>query len=71
MIRYSEEEGFIKSEDIRDENDQRIKKVTLPSIAIGIFSVKLFENIVSSFETKKVGYFGGACYHRPVLLIEF
>lgn len=71
MIRYSEEEGFIKSEGIRDENDQRIKKVTLPSIAIGIFSVKLFENIVSSFETKKVGYFGGACYHRPVYILRY
>lgn len=71
MIRYSDEEGFIKSGGIRDENDERKNEVKLPQVAVGIFSIKLFENIVDSFETKKVGYFGGASYHRPIYILRY
>ena len=46
MIKYSEEEGFIKSEGIRDKNDSRKEKVILPKTAIGVFSIKLLESIV-------------------------
>lgn len=71
MIRYSNEDGFIKSEGIRDENDSRKVIPVLPKIAIGVFSTKLFEYMVKSFKNKKVGYFGGAGVHRPVYIIEY
>lgn len=33
MIRYSDEEGLIKTNSIRDENDKRKKEVKLPKTA--------------------------------------
>ena len=45
MIKYSNEEGFIKSEGIRDKNDERKEKVILPKTAIGVFSIKLMNDI--------------------------
>ena len=71
MIKYSEEEGFIKSEGIRDKNDSRKEKVILPKTAIGVFSIKLLESIVERFECEKVGYFGGASFHRPVYIMRY
>ena len=49
MIKYSNEEGFIKSEGIRDKNDTRVEKVVLPQVAIGVFSIKLLESMVEKF----------------------
>ena len=71
MIRYSDEEPFIKTSGIRDANDSMEKKVVLPKVAVGVFSIKLFENIVEAFQTKKVGYFGGASYHRPIYTLKY
>ncbi len=71
MIKYSEQEGFIKSRGVRDENDTREKFVTLPKIAIGVFTVNLFESMVAAFRTRKAGYFGGGCYHRPIYIMEY
>ena len=70
MIKYSNEEGFIKSEGIRDKNDERKEKVILPKTAIGVFSIKLMNDIVEKFSCEKVGYFGGASFHRPVYIIK-
>ena len=70
MIKYSNEEGFIKSGGIRDKNDERKEKVILPKIAIGVFSIKLMNDIVEKFSCEKVGYFGGASFHRPVYIIK-
>ena len=70
MIKYSNEEGFIKSEGIRDKNDERKEKVILPKTAIGVFSIKLMNDIVEKFSCEKVGYFGGASFHRPVYKIK-
>lgn len=71
MIKYSVEEGFIKSEGIRDKNDSRVEKVILPPTAIGIFSIKLLESMVERFNCEKVGYFGGASFHRPVYIMRY
>lgn len=70
MIKYSEEEGFIKPEGIRDRNDTRNEKVVLPKTAIGVFSSKLLESMVERFNCEKVGYFGGASFHRPVYVMK-
>ena len=70
MIKYSDEEGFIKSEEIRDKNDTRVEKVVLPQVAIGVFSIKLLESMVEKFNCEKVGYFGGATFHRPVYIMK-
>ncbi len=71
MIRYSDEDGFIKSNGIRDKFDSRKEKVVLPKIAIGVFSIKLLESIVEKFNCEKVGYFGGASFHRPVYKMRY
>ena len=71
MIRYSEEEGFIKPGKLRNANDERSGDIILPAVAVGVFSIKLFENIVSAFHTKKVAYFGGASYHRPIYVLNY
>lgn len=71
MIRYSDEDGFIKSNGIRDKNDSRKEKVVLPKTAIGVFSIKLLESIVEKFNCEKVGYFGGASFHRPVYKMRY
>ena len=71
MIRYSGEEGFIKSQGIRDKNDARGEKVILPEIAIGIFSVKLLNSIVKKYNCEIAGYFGGASFHRPVYIMKY
>lgn len=71
MIKYSAEEGFIKSGGIRDKNDSRVEKVILPPTAIGIFSIKLLESMVERFNCEKVGYFGGASFHRPVYIMRY
>lgn len=71
MIKYSNEDGFIKSEGIRDENDLRNSEARLSKVAVGVFSVKLFEYIVEHYPSKKVGYFGGACYHRPIYELDY
>ena len=42
MIRYSDEDGFIKPGGLRDENDVKGNKVVLPKVAVGVFSIKLF-----------------------------
>lgn len=71
MIRYSDEDGFIKPGGLRDENDVKGNKVVLPKVAVGVFSIKLFESIVSAFQSKKVAYFGGASYHRPIYVLNY
>lgn len=71
MIRYSDEDGFIKPGGLRDENDVKGNKVVLLKVAVGVFSIKLFESIVSAFQSKKVAYFGGASYHRPIYVLNY
>ena len=71
MIKYSYEEGFIKSQGIRDVNDSRDSEVVLPKTAIGVFSVKLFDSIIERFNCKRIGYFGGATFHRPVYVMKY
>lgn len=71
LIRYSDEDGFIKSNGIRDKFDSRKEKVVLSKIAIGVFSIKLLESIVEKFNCEKVGYFGGASFHRPVYKMRY
>lgn len=71
MIRYSDDEGFIKPQGIRDKNDTREEKVELPRIAIGVFSIKLLDSIVEKFNCEKVGYFSGANFHRPVYKMKY
>lgn len=71
MIKYSDEEGFIKSEGIRDANDTKKNIPLLPKIAVGVYSTQLFKYIIKSFPNKKVGYFSGACLHRPIYTIKY
>ena len=56
--------------DLLNQNDERKEKVILPKTAIGVFSIKLMNDMVEKFSCEKVGYFGGASFHRPVYIIK-
>lgn len=55
MIRYSDEEGFIRPHGIkyRENQDENIK---LPKVAVGVFSRHLFEDVIEKFSSLEVGY---------------
>ena len=50
MIFYSNEEGFIKPQGIKNLTGIRDSSIELPHIAIGVFSEYLLKDIVKKFE---------------------
>ena len=53
MIKYSNAEGFTKSKGI-GFIDSRDRNVVLPKVAIGVFSRRLFHDIVQKFNGSRV-----------------
>lgn len=45
MIKFSEEEGFIKAHGIKFREGQD-KNIKLPSVAVGVFSRHLFDDVI-------------------------
>ena len=70
MIKFSNEEGFIKARGIafRDGQD---KNIVLPEVGIGVFSRHLFNDIVQKFESMEVGYLKCANFERNVYIIRY
>ena len=71
MIIYSDKEGFIKSRSILNIKGVHDKSLKLPHIAIGVFSERLFYDIVQKHECQKIGAFGGAGLPRPIYLLKY
>ena len=67
MIRYSDEDGFIKSKGVH-LNDESIK---LPKVAIGVFSQYLYQDIIEKFSSYEAGYLACANYHSNVYIIKY
>ena len=53
MIRYSNEEGFIKAKGIKFREGQD-KKIRLPKVAVGVFSYHLFDDVVQKFNCRRM-----------------
>ena len=54
MIFYSNEEGFIKPQGIKNLTGIRDSSIELPHIAVGVFSEYLLKDIVKNSNVKKL-----------------
>lgn len=70
MIRYSEEEGFIKAKGIKFREGQD-SKIRLPKVAVGVFSRHLFNDVVEKFSCKAVGYISCSNSERDVYILKY
>ncbi len=70
MIKYSEQEGFIKAKGIKfkEEQDPNIK---LPKVAVGVFSRHLFYDVVEKFPCLEVGMLKCANATREVFILKY
>ncbi len=69
MIKYSDSEGIIRISGIHKDN-KRID-IKLPSVAIGVFSRYLYQDIIEKFPSTEVGYFSCANYNSNVYIIKY
>lgn len=70
MIKYSNEEGFIKAEKIKSiDGKNRID--SFPEIAIGVFSHHLYEDVISKFPCEPVGILSTANMERKVYKLNY
>ena len=70
MIRYSEEEGFIKPTGIRFREGQD-EYIILPKVAVGVFSHHLFRDVIQRFSCKEVGYMKTANFERDIYILDY
>lgn len=70
MIRYSEEDGFIKATGIKFKENQD-ENIILPRVAVGVFSSHLFKDVIEKFSCKEVGYIDGANIERNVYILRY
>lgn len=70
MIRYSDEEGFIRPHGIKYRENQD-KNIKLPKVAVGVFSRHLFEDVIEKFSSLEVGYISCANMDRNVYIIKY
>ena len=70
MIRYSEQEGFIKARGIKFKEGQD-SSICLPKVAVGVFSRHLFYDVVQKFQCREVGLMKCANMERPVFILNY
>lgn len=70
MIRYSEEEGFIKATGINFREGQD-KNIRLPKVAVGVFSNHLFQDVIQKFHCREIGYMKTANFERNVYILNY
>lgn len=70
MIRYSKEEGFIKPQGLQFRVGQD-KNIKLPSVAVGVFSRHLFEDVIKKLKSLEVGYLTMSGQERNVYIIKY
>ena len=68
MIFYSNEEGFIKPQGIKNLTGIRVSSIELPHIAVGVFSEYLLKDIVKKFKCEKAGEL---TEKRPVYILKY
>ena len=70
MIRYSEQEGFIKAKGIKFKENQDAD-IRLPKVAVGVFSRHLFYDVVQKFNCREVGMLRCANLEREVFILNY
>lgn len=71
MIRFCDEKGLIVSKGIHTIGGHKDPSFVLPKVAIGVFSFKLFEDIVEKFSSLEVGFIKCANYSSKVYIIKY
>lgn len=70
MIKYSNEEGFIKPKGIKFREGQD-NNIILPKVAVGVFSRHLFQDVVQKFHCTEVGYISTATLERNIYILNY
>lgn len=70
MIRYSNEEGFIRPKGIKFRENQD-SNIILPKVAVGVFSRHLFHDVVEKFSCLEVGYISCSNMERNVYILKY
>lgn len=70
MIRYSEQEGFIRADGINFKEGQD-SNIRLPEVAVGVFSRHLFYDVIQKFQCREVGLFKCANLEREVFILNY
>ncbi len=70
MIRYSDEEGFIKPIGIKFREGQD-KNIRLPKVAVLVFSRHLYYDVIEKFPCKEVGYISSSNYERNIYILKY
>ena len=70
MIRYSEQEGFIRPKGIKFKEEQD-PNIRLPRVAVGVFSRHLFYDVVQKFSCREVGMLKCANAIREVFILNY
>lgn len=70
MIRYSNEEGFIKPKGIRFREGQD-NNIVLPKVAVGVFSRHLFKDVVEKFNCSEAGYISCGNLEKNVYILNY
>jgi len=70
MIRFSNDEGFIKAKGIKFREGQD-SNIVLPKVAVGVFSRHLFEDVIEKFSCNEVGYIACANFERNVYILRY
>ena len=70
MIKFSEEEGFIKAHGFKHIEGQD-KNIKLPKVAVGVFSRHLFDDVIEKYSALEVGYFSCANMERNIYIIKY
>ena len=70
MIRYSEQEGFIRPKGIRFKDGQD-ENVVLPEVAVGVFSNHLYYDVIQKFNCREVGVLRCANMEREVYILSY
>lgn len=69
MIKYSDDEGIVRISGLHKDNERIDSK--LPSVAVGVFSRYLYQDIIEKFQSVNVGYFSCANSHSDVYIIKY
>lgn len=70
MIRFSNEEGFIQAKGIKFREGQD-SSIILPKVAVGVFSIHLFEDVIEKFSCNEVGYIACANFEKNVYILRY
>ena len=69
MFLYGKDEPMIKPKGIHFRDNQA--NITLPEVAVGVFSNYLFEDVVAKFPCREVGYVKNANFERNIYILKY